>query len=115
MKRRCGCLGPLSDLDRVRVQALRASGSQGKFTWQQAASEADSELDDVQLVTEGMSFRSPHLPPLPPLVLAEMSWDPDWDSEALINTVQENFDKRDKKKAQITFPLRHFFPLMVVK
>jgi hypothetical protein len=44
-----------------------------------------------------------------------MSWDPDWDSEALINTVQENFDKRDKKKAQITFPLRHFFPLMVVK
>lgn len=35
------------------LQALRASGSQGKFTWQQAASEADSELDDVQLVTEG--------------------------------------------------------------
>jgi hypothetical protein len=27
--------------------------------------------------------------------------------------VQENFDKRDKKK-QITFPLRHFFPLKVV-
>jgi hypothetical protein len=29
--------------------------------------------------------------------------------------LQENFDKRDKKKAQITFPLRHFFPLKVVK
>jgi hypothetical protein len=29
--------------------------------------------------------------------------------------VQENFDKREKKKAQITFPLRHFFPLKVVK
>jgi hypothetical protein len=28
--------------------------------------------------------------------------------------IQENFDKR-KKKAQITFPLRHFFPLKVVK
>jgi hypothetical protein len=28
--------------------------------------------------------------------------------------VQENFDKREKK-AQITFPLRHFFPLKVVK
>jgi hypothetical protein len=28
--------------------------------------------------------------------------------------VQENFDKRDKK-AQITFPLRHFYPLKVVK
>jgi small subunit ribosomal protein S16e len=31
------------------------------------------------------------------------------------NYIQENFDKRDKKKAQITFPLRHFFPLTVVK
>jgi hypothetical protein len=30
------------------------------------------------------------------------------------NEVQENFDKLDKKKAQITFPLRHFFPLKVV-
>jgi hypothetical protein len=29
--------------------------------------------------------------------------------------LQENFDKRDKKKAQITFPLRDFFPLKVVK
>jgi hypothetical protein len=28
--------------------------------------------------------------------------------------VQESFDKRDKK-AQITFPLRHFYPLKVVK
>jgi hypothetical protein len=28
--------------------------------------------------------------------------------------IQENFDKRDKK-TQITFPLRHFFPLKVVK
>jgi protein subunit release factor B len=25
-------------------------------------------------------------------------------------SIQENFDKRDKKKAQITFPLRHVFP-----
>jgi hypothetical protein len=30
-------------------------------------------------------------------------------------SIQENFDKRDKKKAQITFPLRPFFPLKVVK
>jgi hypothetical protein len=30
-------------------------------------------------------------------------------------TVQENFDKRDKKKAQITFPLRHISPPKVVK
>jgi hypothetical protein len=29
--------------------------------------------------------------------------------------VQENFDKRDQKKAQITFPLRRFFPLKVVR
>jgi hypothetical protein len=28
--------------------------------------------------------------------------------------VQENFDKRGQKKAQITVPLRHFFPLKVV-
>jgi hypothetical protein len=28
-------------------------------------------------------------------------------------SVKENFDKREKK-AQITFPLRHFFPLKVV-
>jgi hypothetical protein len=28
--------------------------------------------------------------------------------------MQENFDKRDKKKEKITFPLRHFFPLKVV-
>jgi hypothetical protein len=28
--------------------------------------------------------------------------------------IQENFEKR-KKKAQITFSLRHFFPLKVVK
>jgi hypothetical protein len=27
----------------------------------------------------------------------------------------EEFDKRDKKKAQITFPFRHFFSLKVVK
>jgi hypothetical protein len=31
------------------------------------------------------------------------------------NMLQENFDKWDKKKAQITFPLRHFYPLKVVK
>jgi hypothetical protein len=31
-----------------------------------------------------------------------------------LTTVQENFDKRDKK-AQITFPLRHISPLQVVK
>jgi hypothetical protein len=30
------------------------------------------------------------------------------------NSVQETFDKRGKK-AQITFPLRPFFPLKVVK
>jgi hypothetical protein len=35
--------------------------------------------------------------------------------EKVLNTIQENFDKRDKIKAQITFPLRHFFPLKVVK
>jgi hypothetical protein len=29
--------------------------------------------------------------------------------------LQENFDKRGKKRAQITFPLRRFFPLKVVK
>jgi serine/threonine protein kinase len=29
--------------------------------------------------------------------------------------IQKKIDKRDKKKAQITFPLRHFFPLKVVK
>jgi hypothetical protein len=31
----------------------------------------------------------------------------------LVPRVQENFDKREKK-ALITFPLRHFFPLKVV-
>jgi hypothetical protein len=29
--------------------------------------------------------------------------------------IQENFDKRGGEKKQITFPLRHFFPLKVVK
>jgi hypothetical protein len=36
-----------------------------------------------------------------------------YDSTMMIN-VQENFDKRDKKE-QINFPLRHNFPLKVVK
>jgi hypothetical protein len=34
-------------------------------------------------------------------------------TSSLKTIIQENFDKRDKK-AQITFPLRHFFPLKVV-
>jgi hypothetical protein len=39
----------------------------------------------------------------------------DGNATSALNGLQENFDKRDKKKAQITFPLRHFFPLKVVK
>jgi hypothetical protein len=37
------------------------------------------------------------------------------DEDADDFNLQENFDKRDKKRAQITFPLRHFFPLKAVK
>jgi hypothetical protein len=33
----------------------------------------------------------------------------------IIIIITENFDKRDKKTTQITFPLRHFSPLKVVK